>query len=304
MSKILIAGGSGLVGTRLSKLLVKKGHEVVHLSRRVSGKELYPTFSWDIKAQTIDKNALIDTDYIVNLAGASIVGKHWTDKQKELIISSRTQANATIKKALLSTDHQVKAYLAAAAIGYYGDRGEAEMTETSPPGDSGFLPESCIAWESAIAEVAQTGIRTICIRIGIVLSTRDGALPKMMLSTHARIGSYFGDGSMYYSWIHIDDLCRIFIYALENEQIEGTFNGVAPNPVTNKELIASIGKAKNITLLMMPTPTFVIRLGMGEMAETILSSTKVSSDKIEQLGFKFEHPDLVPALQHLFQEEI
>lgn len=304
MTKIVIAGGSGLVGTRLSEILSKKGYKVAHLSRRVSGNETYPTFKWDLDKQSIDDNALADADYIVNLAGASIVGKHWTEKQKQLIINSRTQANATIRQALASGNHTIKAYLATAAIGFYGDRGDELMREDSPAGSTGFLPESCIAWEKSIAEVAQTGIRTIAVRIGIVLSTRDGALPKMMLSTYARIGSYFGDGSMYYSWIHIDDLCRIFLYAIENEDLQGTFNGVAPSPVTNKELIASIGKAQNKKLLMIPTPTAAIRLGMGEMADTILSSTKVSSEKIEKAGFRFEHPEIVPALKHLFREKV
>ena len=172
------------------------------------------------------------------------------------------------------------------------------MTEEAEAG-SGFLSESTVAWESAIQEVAQTGVRTVGIRIGIVMSTQGGALEKMLIPFRLYAGTYFGNGQQWYSWVHIDDVCRLFIHAMENESMNGFYNGAAPNPVRNKALVEAIKKAMDSPAVIVPAPAFAMRLGMGEMADAVLDSTKVSAEKTKSTGFDFQFPDIDKALGDL-----
>jgi len=302
MSTVLIAGGTGLIGSRLSHLLKEQGHEVRHLSRSSKPNAAYPTFRWDLKESFLDEAALAGSDYVINLAGAGIADKPWTKARKQLIIDSRVQSNALLHQSIQKTGHQPKAYISASAIGFYGDTGDQFVDETSPAGQ-GFLSESCVEWENSLRPIASSVNRLVTIRIGIVLSTVGGALEKMLMTTGVRVSSYFGDGQQYYSWIHIDDLCRIFIQAIEDEKMEGIYNGVAPNPVTNKTMAKDIATASGKGMLVLPAPAFALRLGMGEMADVVLTSTRVSAAKIEHRGFKFHYSTLVPALKHLMQEK-
>ncbi len=304
MSNILIAGGTGLLGSRLSQLLKEKGHHVSHLSRQENLEAEFPAYQWDLKKKYVDPAALEKADVIINLAGAGVADARWTDARKQLIISSRVDSARLLKSFIENKKTPAKAYLSASAIGYYGDRGNQLLQETDPPGEEGFLPESVIAWEKAIDQVAETGIRTVAFRIGIVLSSKGGALEKMLLPFKVFNGTYFGDGSMYYSWIHIDDMARMFIEAVENEKLAGKYNGVAPHPATNKEIILACKKALGKPALILPAPAVVLRTAMGEMADMILDSAKVSSKKIEQAGFKFHFPELVPALKDLLKRKI
>ena len=214
MKKILIAGGTGLLGTRLSFLLQEKGYQVLHLSRQQNLDATFPAYKWDLKEKYIDPSAMNQADVIINLAGAGVADARWTDARKKLIIDSRVDSASLLKSYISSGKTPAKTYLSASAIGYYGDRGNQLLKETDPPGDEGFLPKSVVAWENAINEVAGTGIRTVAFRIGIVLSTKGGALEKMLIPFNFFNGTYFGDGSMYYSWIHIDDMARMFIMGL------------------------------------------------------------------------------------------
>ena len=205
---------------------------------------------------------------------------------------------------LLPKYPNVKAYISASAIGYYGDRGGEILTESSSPGEVGFLAESVVAWENSINQVATTGIRTVSIRIGIALSTKGGALEKLLIPFSFWLGVYFGNGEQVYSWIHIEDLCRIFIKAIEDNQMEGPYNGVAPYPVTNKEFTEITGKALDKSALVVPSHSFAMRLAMGEMADVVLTGSTVSSKKIEATGFKFEHPTLNLALKDILARKI
>ena len=304
MSNILIAGGTGLLGQRLSQLLKKRGHTVFHLSRKENLRAEFPAYKWDLDKEYIDDTALAKADYIINLAGAGVADARWTTARKRLIISSRVESARLLKSAITDKKTPAKAYLSASAIGYYGNRGDQLLKETDPPGDEGFLPEAVTAWEKAIREVAETGIRTVGFRIGIVLSAKGGALEKMLLPFKLFNGTYFGDGSMYYSWIHIDDMARMFIEAVENESLAGFYNGVAPNPATNKEIIVSCKKALRKPAIILPAPAIALRTAMGEMADMILDSAKVSSEKIEKAGFKFQFPELLPALKDLLKRKI
>lgn len=299
MKKILIAGGTGLIGTHLSRLLKNNGYEVTHLSRRANLTAEFPTYAWQPETGVFDKKAFEGADAVINLAGTGIVDKRWSKKRKRDIIDSRTSGNALIANYLRSEKHTIQTYISASAIGFYGNRGDDLMDETAAAG-TGFLAESTIAWEKSIAEVAATHVRTVALRIGIVLSPEGGALEKMLIPFRFRLGVYFGNGRQWTSWIHQTDLCNLFIYALENPTMHGTFNAVAPTPLSNFDLTKAIAIAKGGGYLILPAPAFALRLGMGEMADAVLSSTRVSAQKIINQGFTFSFPEALGALKDLF----
>jgi uncharacterized protein len=301
MKKILIAGGTGLIGTHLSRLLKNSGYEVTHLSRRANPTAEFPTYAWQPETGSFDPIAFEKVDAIINLAGAGIADKLWSKKRKHEIIDSRTSTNALIAKYLRSENHAIQVYVSASAIGFYANRGDEIMAETASIG-TGFLAESTGAWETAIAEVAATNVRTVALRIGVVLSPEGGALQKMLLSFLFRLGVYFGNGRQWTSWIHRADLCNIFLWALQNPNIQGTFNAVAPGPLSNFDLTKAISTAKGGWYLLIPAPAFALRLVMGEMADVVLGSTRVSSQKIENQGFVFRFPEAVDALRDLFSK--
>ncbi len=298
MSTILIGGGSGLIGTRLSQLLQEKGYTVLHLSRNPQKDTGFEAYSWDVAAGTIDEAAVRRADYVINLAGAGIADRPWTKRRKQLIISSRVRSTELLADTFQRLGHFPKAYVSSSAIGYYGDRGNEWMSEEAGPGQ-GFLSESTQAWEAAIRAVGETGVRTVGIRIGIVLSTKGGALEKMLIPFQFYTGTYFGDGEQWYSWVHIDDICRLFIHAIEHPEMEGFYNGTAPNPVTNKRLVTGIKKAMDAPAVVLPAPAFALRMAMGEMADAVLHSTRVLSDKAQETGFRFNFPSVDEALQDL-----
>jgi len=303
MYTILIAGGTGLIGRHLSKMLTDQGHTVHLLSRTADPDATYKTFVWDTMKGEIEEAALSSADFVINFAGAGIADKRWTDSRKKLIIESRVKGNELFAE-MLPKHPNVKAYISASAIGYYGDRGTEPLSESAAAGKDGFLSESVVAWENAIEKVAATGLRTITIRIGIVLSTKGGALEKLLLPFNFWLGVYFGNGEQIYSWVHIEDLCRMFIMAIENEGMKGVFNGVAPHPVTNKEFTEITAKALDKSALLVPSPSFVMRLAMGEMADVVLSGSNVLSEKVEAEGFNFQYTTLKPALEDILTRKI
>lgn len=303
MYTILIAGGTGLIGRHLSEMLTDQGHTVHLLSRTADPDATYKTFVWDVMKGEIDEAALSSADFVINFAGAGIADKRWTDKRKKLIIDSRVKGNELLAE-MLPKFPNVKAYISASAIGYYGDRGTESLPESASAGKDGFLAESVVAWEKSIEKVAETGLRTVTIRIGIVLSTKGGALEKLLLPFNFWLGVYFGNGEQIYSWIHIEDLCRIFIMAIEEKEMKGVYNGVAPHPVSNKEFTEITAKALDKSALLIPSPSFAMRLAMGEMAAVVLSGSKVVSEKIEKAGFNFQYPKLKPALENILTRKI
>lgn len=303
MQNILIAGGTGLVGMHLSNILRGRGYHVMHLSRSQNPNANFPAYAWDIESKKIDQEAFSQADFIINLAGTGIADKRWTDERKEDIIKSRTKSTLLLKEYIAIQPNKVKAYLSASAIGYYGDR-ENELLIESASAGKGFLAESTLAWENAIAKVAQTGMRTVALRTGIVLSTEGGALEKMLMSFTFRMGVYFGDGKQWFSWIHIDDLCNMFVWALEHEEAQGVYNAVAPNPLSNYDLTKAVSQAKGGGYILVPAPAFALRIAMGEMANVVLNSSRVSSQKIENQGFRFQFPEAVAALKDLFRRKI
>jgi len=304
MPTVLIAGGTGLLGQRLSQLLRERKYEVSHLSRRPQPEATFPTFQWDVGKGILRQEAIEKADYIINLAGAGIADKPWSTARKKIIIDSRVKSTLLLKAAIEKRQEPPKAYIAASAIGYYGNRQDETMDENALPGSMGFLPESVRIWEDSISQISSLGLRTVIIRIGIVLSTRGGALEKMMLPFRFFLALYFGNGQQWYSWIHIEDLCRMFIEAIEDTKMEGIYNGVAPNPVRNKELVSTIKEVRGKPALLFPSPSFLLRAAMGEMAEMILDGTKVSCSKMEDKGFTFKFPELSQALKDLLKRYI
>ena len=303
MQNILIAGGTGLVGIHLSRILRGRGYNVMHLSRRPNLNAEFSAYAWDIEKNTLDETAFSQADYIINLAGSGIADKRWTDSRKRDIIESRTKSTLLLGHYLKNNPHHVKAYLSASAIGFYGERGDELVNEESPVG-KGFLAESTQAWENAIDEVRKTSIRTVAVRTGVVLSTEGGALEKMLISFMFRVGVYFGNGNQWFSWIHIEDLCNIFVWAIEQPKAAGIYNGVAPNPLSNFDLTEAISTAKGGGYLLIPTPGLALRIAMGEMSDVVLNSTKVSSQRVVNEGFRFKFPEAVPALKDLFERKI
>lgn len=302
MPNVLIAGGSGLIGSRLSELLKARGYQVSHLSRRVRPDATYSTFQWDVRNGEIDPAAFSQTDFVINLAGESIAGGVWTPKRRKAIIDSRVDSARLLEEAMMAAPTPPKAYLSGAAMGYYGNRGDQLLVESDGPGE-GFLSESCMAWEKAVEEVAATGIRTVAFRIGLVLSSRGGALQKMLWPLYLFVAPYFGNGRQWYSWVHIDDVCRFFIHAIENEEVQGIYNGAAPAPVTNKDFMKVLKKASNKPAILLPAPTFALRLALGEMADIVLTSTRLSAEKIKKTGFNFLFEQLEPALQDILSQK-
>lgn len=303
MATILIGGGSGLIGTRLSQLLTEKGHTVWHLSRRPREDAPYRTFQWDAGQGQIDQAAVDGADYVINLAGAGIADWLWTEKRKQLIIDSRVNTTRLLRDAIQRSAQAPRAFISSSAIGYYGNRGDDLLTEEDAPGD-GFLSESCAIWEEAVAEVAALGIRTVTIRTGIVLSTQGGALPKIVMPMHFFVGAYFGRGRQWMSWIHIDDLCELYAYALQESSLSGIYNGVAPEPERNREFTRKTAEARDKAVILVPAPAFALKLVLGEMSHTILDSTRVSARKIGGAGFTFRFPQLTGALSDVFRREI
>lgn len=297
MPTVLLAGGTGLIGGRLTEMLRENGYAVRILTRSPKGEG---QFAWNPAEGSLDTTALQGIDYVINLAGAGIADRRWTAARKRIIVESRVQSARTLRDAFERTGHLPEAYLSASAIGYYGNSGERWMRETDPPVNDGFMVECCRQWESAADEVAALGIRTTKLRVGIVLAKKGGALAEFTKPMRFGIGGYFADGQAWYSWIHIDDVCRFYIWALENPGIHGVYNVTAPHPVRNKDFVKAIAQAMHRPVLLAPAPAVVMRLALGEMAEAILNSNRISVEKASHAGFHFLYPDLKNALGHIF----
>lgn len=304
MSKVLITGGTGLVGKRLTGHLIDKGYQVVILTRSVKGKKNSTNISyaaWDIKKQLIDFNAVQSVDFIIQLAGAGVVDKRWTVAYKKEILESRTMSSKLIIDTLNQHPNQVKAIICASAIGWYGpdkENGKA-FIETDDHADD-FLGQTCFAWEKSIDAATSMGIRICKLRTGIVLSNDGGALVEFKKPIRYGIAGILGTGNQMISWIHIDDLCRMYIYAIENNSLNGVYNAVSAPAVSNKQLTLSLATAmKGKFFIPLNIPSFVLKLIMGDSSVEVLKSTTVSNDKIKETGFTFQYPTIKSAIAGL-----
>lgn len=296
---ILIAGGTGFIGSRMSELFNAKGHTVRLLTRAPRGDG---QFGWDLTSGTIDDNAVTGADIVINLAGAGIADGRWTKARKKIIVDSRVQSAHLLRDAFQRMKHFPKAYISASGIGYYGNSGESWVYETDTPADRSFLVECCAAWEQGAEAIGALGIRTVILRTGIALGKSGGALREIAKPIHFGIGAYFADGRAWYSWIHLDDLCKMFLWAAETSTAEGVFNAVSPHPSRNIDFITATAKAMRQPVLFVPVPAFGLRLILGEMADTVLFSNLVSADKVIQAGFHFQYPELSGALEQIYRK--
>lgn len=295
-NRILIAGGSGLVGQRLSELLTATGYQVMHLSRKSAIHAPYPVYQWNPEKGTIDERALLQADAIINLAGAGVADKRWTSSRKAEILSSRVNGARTIAQYLGSGKYPVKTYLSASANGYYGPNDDNWCVEDMLPG-TGFLADVCTQWEAAAAAVAATGVRTVRFRIGIVFSSKGGALAQLLQTLRLGVSPYFGGGNQYWSWIDIDDLCGMFRFALENKNVQGVFNANAPAPATSYTIATALKRAGKGFSLALPAPSIVLAAALGEMSTALTDSIRCSSEKIVKAGFQFQYTDLPTVLK-------
>lgn len=299
--KVLITGGTGLVGTHLIPMLKAKGHEVVVLSRSKDASKPYPIFEWDYKKEYIEAGAFKGVDTVIHLAGASVAEKRWTSERKDEIYNSRTKTSFLLYKTLKEVHNEVKTFISASAIGYYGlDTGNINLKETAPVGND-FLAHVVDAWETSTSKVTELDIRLVQLRIGVVLAKEGGALVELLKPP---VAAPLGKGSQYMSWIHIDDLCKMFVHALENEQMLGPYNAAAPRPMTNKELTREAAKAMGKTFIPIPVPGLILKIMLGEMAKMVIGGNRVSCEKIMETGFQFDYPKLADALNDLKSQRL
>lgn len=299
-----------MIGKALTKALLDKGHQVIVMTRDKGNRKpatgSLSFASWNIKDQTIDKEAVSKAEYIIHLAGAGVAEKRWTTKRKQEIVNSRVKSGELLVKALNEIPNNVKAVICASAIGWYGPDPSVPnphpFTEEAPANDD-FLGSTCKRWEESIEPVTAAGKRLVKLRIGIVLGKEGGALKEFRTPLRLfRTATILGSGRQVVSWIHIGDLVQLFITAIENEDMHGVYNAVAPHPVSNKELIMQLASAqKQRFFLPVYIPSFVLKIALGEMSIEVLKSATVSSSKIQQAGFSFQYPFIKEALGDLLK---
>ncbi len=292
MAKIIITGGTGLVGTRLTEMLLKNNHEVVILSRNPKHENEY---KWDISTGFIDKKALLNTDYIIHLAGAGIADQRWTAERKKIIIDSRVQSANLLFNKVKEFQIALKGFISASGIGYYGAvTSEHIFVETDEVGHD-FLGEVCEKWEDAAHQFKTLEVPVNILRTGIVLSEKGGALEKMKTP----IVSPLGSGKQYMPWIHIDDLCQMYVHCIENNS-SGIFNAVAPDHETSKSFSKALANSIKHPYIGFGVPRFLLKILFGDMAKILLEGSRVSAKKIEKNGYSFRFKSLEKALDHLF----
>jgi uncharacterized protein (TIGR01777 family) len=248
---------------------------------------------------TIDTTAIKEADYIIHLAGAGVADKRWTESRKKEILESRTRSSALLLKCLQNNPNKVKAVISASAIGWYGPDNGKLFTEEDPAAND-FLGQTCVAWENSIQPVVELGKRLVKLRLGIVLSNDGGALKEFKKPLALGVAAILGDGKQMTSWIHIDDLCRGFLFAIENRELEGVYNLTAPEPVDNKTLTLTLAQKRNgKAFIPVKVPSSFLKLALGEMSVEILKSATISSQKIQQAGFNFIYPNIKSAINNL-----
>lgn len=300
---ILIAGGTGLVGQHMVSMLPRDIYDVRILTRSPKPAHDNITYwSWDIGSKTIQDHA-VEVDHIINLAGAGIADTRWTHKRKQELIDSRVISTQILEEAIKNSGNRPRSYISASAVGYYGDRDKEILTEESTPGTE-FMSEVCKKWEEAASTIKPYVDHHAILRIGIVLSTKGGALPKVLMTRKLGVFNYFGDGNQYYPWIHIEDLCRVFLFCIEHSSTTGILNAVAPEPLKNKEFTQKIMQACTSSGVLLPAPRFALRMALGEMANVVLNSNRVIPKRLDRLQFKYRFPDLQEAVKDLLDRNV
>jgi uncharacterized protein len=307
MPVVLISGGTGLIGKNLTRHLIAKGFDIIILSRAKNKTTANTRISysfWNVEKNIIDAEVVKKADHIIHLAGAGVMDKKWTSDYKKIILESRTKSAGLLIKTLRENEHQVKSFVSASAVGWYGEdtkpliRKEGFIETDLAAKD--FLGETCLLWEASTEPVTEIGIRLVKLRTGIVLSKDGGAFKEFINPLHFGVASILGNGKQIISWIHIDDLCRMYCEAIENNYLHGSYNAVAPAPVSQKELILILAnKLRNKFYTSIHVPIFLLKLIFGKRSIEILKSTTVNDKKIKSEGFTFLYPTIEAAVDEL-----
>ncbi|WP_427875040.1 TIGR01777 family oxidoreductase [Flavobacterium sp. MMS24-S5] len=294
---VLLTGGTGFVGKYLTDVLIEAGFSVSILSR--SDRESNPRvtyYKWDLKKNYIDKNAVLNADYIIHLAGEGIVEKRWTKRRKRAIIESRVRPVEMIYSILEMNNKKLEGFISASGIGIYGAITSHKIcTENTPPAND-FLGITCQKWENAADKIGSLNIRTIKIRTGIVFGKNEGFLKKMVPTFKSGFGAVLGSGKQYLPWIHIEDLCQIYLKSIEDTKLEGAYNACVTDNTTNSRFSKTMAKLYDYSIWIPKVPAFVLKILLGQMSEAILTGQRVSSEKIQKTGFEFQFTDLEKTL--------
>lgn len=309
MATVAITGGTGLIGKALTSLLRQRGHRVIVLTRKpprgitAFGSDADLTYAvWNVRKGEFPSEILSETDYVVHLAGAGVAKGRWTQKRKQEIVRSRTVSGALIIDALKAGPCRVKGVISASATGWYGPDHGRPFKESDPSADD-FLGTTCKEWENSVSPATSLGKRLVILRTGIVLAREDGALPAFLSPLRAGIAAILGDGRQMISWIHIADLCRLYVQAIEDPAMTGVYNAVAPTPVSNKTLVLALAqRLRGRFYVPLHVPSWLLKLGMGEMSIEVLKSCTVDASKAKAAGFQFAYPSIEPAIADLLKD--
>lgn len=296
---VLITGGSGLIGRYLTSALLSEGYKVSHLSRKAKQLGKVSVFQWDPEKGILDPAVLDGIDYIIHLAGSNIGEKRWTKKRKEEIVTSRGDSVRLLHKVVTENKIRLKAFISASAVGYYGSvTSDKIFTEADPPATD-FLGTTCKLWEERADLFGNSGIRTIKIRTAVVLEKSDSALSKLMMPARFGFLVQTGNGRQYMPWIHINDLCNIYLKAIEDQSMNGPYNAVSPQHVTHRQFVNTLALVMNKPIFPIPVPSLILKTVLGEMSDVVLKGSRVSSEKIINSGYNFRFINTGDALTNI-----
>ena len=301
--KVVITGATGLIGRQLTEMLLAQNYRPVWISRkkRLTAAPV-PVFVWKVEENFLEEGALDGADAIVHLAGAKVAEGRWTEARKQLILDSRTGPTDLLHRKIKAPGRKPAVFVSASAVGLYGSRIADEPAAENSPAGSDFLASVVREWEARADRISALGLRTVKVRIGVVLSDKGGALEKLSLPVKVGAGAALGKGNQFIPWVHQHDLCRLFVRAIEDENFEGAYNAVAPENITNKEMTKQLAAVLKRPLFLPNIPEFALRLSLGEMSEIVLGGRRVSSEKVLQTGFTFDFPDIESALKNLMKK--
>jgi uncharacterized protein (TIGR01777 family) len=302
MQSVLIAGGSGLVGNQLTKRLLTTGYSVVWLTRKINPNLNIKQYEWDYKLKKTDANAFKDATIVINLSGANVGAKRWDKTWKEDIYNSRVQATALLMDTIKMHGKKVHTVISSSATGYYGTIISDNIFSESTGSGKDFLATTCVDWENTLSNSKTENIRKIILRTGVVLSAEGGALSKMNILFKMGLGAVLGSGKQYFSWIHIEDLCSLYVKAIEDNSINGVYNAVAPSYITNKDFTITLSNMFNKSIWLPNISAFLLKLILGEMAGSLLYGSRVSPEKIVQAGFTFRFRNIQSALKDIYDK--
>jgi len=297
MRRVVITGGTGLIGMHLSALLEKEKYNVVHLSRSSKPGERFKSYLWEPATGYCDKDAFRDGDTVIHLAGANIGGKRWSARRKRVIISSRTETAGIIYNASVASGIKLNAFITASGKDYYGcGISEKIFGETDPPGTD-FMAETCRLWEAAADPFESAGVRVVKIRTALALAGKGSAVSKLMAPARAGLIIRIGPGRQYFPWIHIDDLCNVYLKAVIDSAMSGPFNASAPDYITHDMLMGAVARHKHLPVFLPHVPQWLLHLILGEMSVVLTTGSRISSDRLIRSGFEFRYPDIGRALR-------